>query len=864
MPLVFTPGVSLDTCKDPATLIERLCDDDPKTLPAQEIDCAYFGNGTCQGGKCLPGAGSSCPKEDKDQDCIADGKDNCPSHYNPAQADKDADGRGDACDNCPSVKNPGQEDADQDGKGNACDDLDFDKDGAPCTDEVDCPDNCPGTPNPDQQDSDGDGIGDVCEPAPDENKPGGGGDGGGWPGGGGGGGDDCDTATKNVAVPSMTTLNLYAAAGGPAWRWVAGEGGNIFRRFGDQGWEGMLSPWDVSGVKFIKAITAEERAITALWSPDGTTLLAATAAGYLFRWDGSTWAQWGPTGMNDGKYFGAALYAVHGTNAGNVWIAGAKGAIWNYGRGKWQSMMAVKSEPSATGAEKVTPLSPSATWRGLYSAPNGTIWVVGDGGIVLRRKAPTWKAAWEAIPSSTTNDLRTVWADTQGAWVGGEGGTIWCGEAALKNCGALDPASTILQIAGVDADNLYAVGTQGLVVRRFGNDWQPMTLPVANSVTAVWSHPYATIAVGVNGTVYDLTTGVAVPTVLLQQQVAHPEWAATRWTAHQGWMGDFWVVGDDLAVARRGEGQWTLLHSDAAVVPFTAKPTPARDLRDLYRDGDGTLWAVGNIGAVLRGTDDGMDWGAIALPPNGTLAPDFRSVRPGGDGDPIVAGNWGLFAIKGTQVTSLFPTALKGPAVALYHNGRIWLATHDGAYTLNEGGWSGQVWPGVVLEPTDIQAVGDAVVVIGREQKKVPTKLPPWLLSSPKFGTVAAVTPGHYLYSNGAAWLDVPLLESMHGRALLGLHPFSETVELPFVDDLHLNGMVALGGQGLVAAQIGFWILMNTGSVEDWYDGTYTFDYDWDLGWFEVTYWMDVNILGVGGHNAISKTHWHRECTTDF
>lgn len=86
--------------------------------------------------------------EDRDQDSIPDGFDNCPDIPNLGQENSDGDGFGDVCDNCPFVTNPTQANSDTDGFGNACD-------------------NCPFYPNPSQADLDTDGIGDDCDPDKD-------------------------------------------------------------------------------------------------------------------------------------------------------------------------------------------------------------------------------------------------------------------------------------------------------------------------------------------------------------------------------------------------------------------------------------------------------------------------------------------------------------------------------------------------------------------------------------------------------------------------------------------------------------------------------------------------------------------------
>ncbi len=111
---------------------------------------------------------------DRDDDGIEDGADNCPNQPNPDQVNTDGDGQGDVCDsdddgdgvvdgrdNCPKTPNPDQVASDADGTGDACDDSDGDG-------VVDADDNCRTVPNPDQNDSDGDGVGNACD-SPDQN-----------------------------------------------------------------------------------------------------------------------------------------------------------------------------------------------------------------------------------------------------------------------------------------------------------------------------------------------------------------------------------------------------------------------------------------------------------------------------------------------------------------------------------------------------------------------------------------------------------------------------------------------------------------------------------------------------------------------
>ena len=137
----------------------------------------------------VPG-GFGCLDDDGDR-VPNDGRDNCPTAFNPSQADLDGDGIGNACDsdvdgdlrsngldNCRTTYNPDQANADGDTLGDACDPTprgpDNDADGVPSVDDA-CPDaygtlsnGCPAPLPAPPPDSDGDGRTDATDGCPIE------------------------------------------------------------------------------------------------------------------------------------------------------------------------------------------------------------------------------------------------------------------------------------------------------------------------------------------------------------------------------------------------------------------------------------------------------------------------------------------------------------------------------------------------------------------------------------------------------------------------------------------------------------------------------------------------------------------------
>lgn len=132
--------------------------------------------------------------------------------------------------------------------------------------------------------------------------------------------------------------------------------------------------------------------------------LVVGEAGTVLHGDGASWSR---QSVSDGT-----LSDVWGSDAGNIWVVGADGAILKWNGVAWS-------------------LQPSGTTRWLlatWGSDVSNVWAVGQTGTILK-----WnRVAWTLQASGTTNDLYGVWGtDSNNVWVVGSHRTVlkWDGAA---------------------------------------------------------------------------------------------------------------------------------------------------------------------------------------------------------------------------------------------------------------------------------------------------------------------------------------------------------------------------------------------------------------------------------------------------
>lgn len=189
-----------------------------------------------------------------------------------------------------------------------------------------------------------------------------------------------------------------------------------------------------------------------------------------------------------------ALMSVWGTSGQDVWAVGGQldaGVAWHYNAQEW------------TPVE--VPAGPLLNW--VHGA-DGVLWMVGNEGRILRRED---FEPFEVVESGVTQDLWGVWAASgDRAWaVGGDANATmtdpdpvvleWNGTAWRQI--ALPPLDrdirALFKVWGTSADQVFAVGEKGVIVRYDGAEWKQTIAGTPRDFVSLWgTSPDDIVAVG--------------------------------------------------------------------------------------------------------------------------------------------------------------------------------------------------------------------------------------------------------------------------------------------------------------------------------------------------------------------------------
>ncbi len=276
-----------------------------------------------------------------------------------------------------------------------------------------------------------------------------------------------------------------------------------------------------------------------------------------------------------------ALMSIWGTESGEVWAVGGqagRGLILERRDGAWQ--------PAPVAAHGLL-------WW-VYGFGRDDVYAVGEQGVALHNDGSGWRpvpVAWGGTPLSD----RTLY----GLW-GASGDDVWAvggdpngGQAVVLrgNREGLSPVdgipaallpSALFKIYGFTADDVFAVGTAGTVLRWSGGVWTRDEVPTDKALTSLWGRS-ATDVYAVGG----VDQGVVL------------HYDGTRWGVVDtvepgpGLFGVFTAPGQPVVAVGGGPRVVEMAGPGRVEEPWVPVESFDTVLHSVWGDGSSALWAVG-------------------------------------------------------------------------------------------------------------------------------------------------------------------------------------------------------------------------------------------------------------------------------
>jgi hypothetical protein len=258
-----------------------------------------------------------------------------------------------------------------------------------------------------------------------------------------------------------------------------------------------------------------------VWTASAT---AGWAAGYgelagggkAYRWNGTVWRAVATTNRG--------LYAIAGTSASDVWIAGGYGFTWHYDGGTtltsstagcfdcdvfdlWaigpQDVWGVGYDHKAMHFEGsgwgVTGLYPApAAPKAVWAAAANDVWVAGDGGVLRHWNGLDWTAT-----TAGANGLLDLWGTSAtDIWAAGSGGEILHYNGSGWSVVASGTTQTLRAITGTASNRVWFAGDNGVILYWNGATLTAQQSGTTRAITSMWAlSPTDIWAVGTAGLV---------------------------------------------------------------------------------------------------------------------------------------------------------------------------------------------------------------------------------------------------------------------------------------------------------------------------------------------------------------------------
>ena len=253
-----------------------------------------------------------------------------------------------------------------------------------------------------------------------------------------------------------------------------------------------------------------------------------------------------------------------------------------------------------------------------FTASDGTTWVGGNIGGLLRRESG---GVWEIELINPQGIVTGIWEDSGGQLLVSAGDEIMQRSAATGEWSSApsDNTALLLDVWGLDGDQIFAGGTGGTILRRVAGAWIPAEVPTGNEIWGFGgTSPQDLVAVGQNGTILESSDGGAT-----WHEVDSPTPSTLFAVAADG-AGRVVAVGSGGVVLLREGDTWEA----------TASPT-SLNLFEVRSSGAGQFIIAGDGGQLFVG--NGLTWQRIQT---AGVRENFRAIT-GPPGSRTVAGWYG-------------------------------------------------------------------------------------------------------------------------------------------------------------------------------------------------------------------------------
>lgn len=329
------------------------------------------------------------------------------------------------------------------------------------------------------------------------------------------------------------------------------------------------------------------------------------------------------------------LFGLSGASSDEIWAVGERGSLL------YRSPTGAMWKEVSAGQKPV--VMDKLALRSVYGVTNGTLYAVGDSGLILQRRSGSAEGAWEVEPNGRVPDrahelskaashpelpvrsdlLEVAGRSLQDVWAVARDGSVlhWDGQVWSVDLPA-GPVGSELRTIWVTPTQVWVAGTAGAMLRRGADGWEqirnvPMIDGLSVEITDITGSPDRLMIVGDKGLI--ATAATAGDTVVKLCPLS-----TERKKMHAAW-----ATGDDVVIVSYSDTTlmndpnvyiWDLACSRAIRVQKTNDTSP---LYGVYATSVDDIWAAG-YQRILHKV--GESWTKTDVP-----GETFRAVHGSGD-----------------------------------------------------------------------------------------------------------------------------------------------------------------------------------------------------------------------------------------